>query len=91
MILISRMQELLREGYEIRDAIMKSAEVRMRPVLMTSLAAAIGLPRSHFHRYRRPSASSRSEGTRFWNGSGETVSGDGAVGRRRYQVAARDV
>ncbi|HNA84360.1 MAG TPA: efflux RND transporter permease subunit, partial [Nitrospira sp.] len=43
LILISRMQELLREGYEIRDAIIKSAEVRMRPVLMTSLAAAIGL------------------------------------------------
>ena len=37
------MQDLLRDGYEIREAIMKSAEVRMRPVLMTSLAAAIGL------------------------------------------------
>ena len=43
LILISRMQDLLREGYEIREAILKSAEVRMRPVLMTSLAAAIGL------------------------------------------------
>ena len=43
LILISRMQDLLREGCDIREAIMKSAEVRMRPVLMTSLAAAIGL------------------------------------------------
>jgi cobalt-zinc-cadmium resistance protein CzcA len=43
LILISRMHEMLREGYEVREAIMKSAEVRMRPVLMTSLAAAIGL------------------------------------------------
>ncbi|MBA5875019.1 MAG: CusA/CzcA family heavy metal efflux RND transporter [Nitrospira sp. CR1.2] len=43
LILISRMQDFLREGWEVREAIMKSAEVRMRPVLMTSLAAAIGL------------------------------------------------
>ena len=43
LILVSRMQDLLREGYEIREAIMKSVEVRMHPVLMPSLAAAIGL------------------------------------------------
>lgn len=43
LILVSRMQDLLDEGHDIRDAIMKAAEVRMRPVLMTSLAAAIGL------------------------------------------------
>jgi cobalt-zinc-cadmium resistance protein CzcA len=43
LILISRMQDFLREGWDVREAIMKSAEVRMRPVLMTSLAAAIGL------------------------------------------------
>ena len=43
LILMSRIREMLREGYEISEAILKSAEVRMRPVLMTSLAAAIGL------------------------------------------------
>ncbi|MFO0767216.1 MAG: efflux RND transporter permease subunit [Nitrospiraceae bacterium] len=43
LILVSRMQDLLDEGHDIRSAIMKAAEVRMRPVLMTSLAAAIGL------------------------------------------------
>lgn len=43
LILISRMRDMLREGYEIKEVILKSAEVRMRPVLMTSLAAAIGL------------------------------------------------
>ncbi len=43
LILVSRMQSMREEGYELHQAIMKSAEVRMRPVLMTSLAAAIGL------------------------------------------------
>ncbi len=43
LILVSRIRDLLLEGFDIRTAIMKSAEVRMRPVLMTSLAAAIGL------------------------------------------------
>ena len=40
---MSRIRDLLLEGQDIRTAILKSAEVRMRPVLMTSLAAAIGL------------------------------------------------
>jgi heavy metal efflux system protein len=43
LILVSRIQDHLQEGLDIRTAILKSAEVRMRPVLMTSLAAAIGL------------------------------------------------
>lgn len=43
LILVSRIRDLLLEGQDIRTAILKSAEVRMRPVLMTSLAAAIGL------------------------------------------------
>lgn len=43
LILITRIQDLVHEGMDIRAAILKSAEVRMRPVLMTSLAAAIGL------------------------------------------------
>ena len=43
LILISRIQELVHEGRDLDEAIMQSAEVRLRPVLMTSLAAAIGL------------------------------------------------
>jgi cobalt-zinc-cadmium resistance protein CzcA len=43
LILVSRIRDLIGEGHDVRTAIMKSAEVRMRPVLMTSLAAAIGL------------------------------------------------
>jgi cobalt-zinc-cadmium resistance protein CzcA len=43
LILISRIRDLINEGYDLRTAILKGAEVRMRPVLMTSLAAAIGL------------------------------------------------
>jgi cobalt-zinc-cadmium resistance protein CzcA len=43
LILVSRIRDLLQEGFDLRTAILKSAEVRMRPVLMTSLAAAIGL------------------------------------------------
>lgn len=43
LILIVRIRDLEREGHSLQEAIMKSAEARMRPVLMTSLAAAIGL------------------------------------------------
>ncbi|HJT21411.1 MAG TPA: CusA/CzcA family heavy metal efflux RND transporter [Nitrospira sp.] len=43
LILVSRIRDLVQEGFDLRTAILKSAEVRMRPVLMTSLAAAIGL------------------------------------------------
>jgi cobalt-zinc-cadmium resistance protein CzcA len=43
LILVSRIRDLVGEGNDVRTAILKSAEVRMRPVLMTSLAAAIGL------------------------------------------------
>jgi cobalt-zinc-cadmium resistance protein CzcA len=43
LILISRIRDLINEGHDLRTAILKGAEVRMRPVLMTSLAAAIGL------------------------------------------------
>jgi cobalt-zinc-cadmium resistance protein CzcA len=43
LILISRIRDLINEGHDLRSAILKGAEVRMRPVLMTSLAAAIGL------------------------------------------------
>jgi cobalt-zinc-cadmium resistance protein CzcA len=43
LILIVRIRDLELEGHSLREAILKSAEARMRPVLMTSLAAAIGL------------------------------------------------
>ena len=43
LILVSRIRDLVKETYDLKRAILKSAEERMRPVLMTSLAAAIGL------------------------------------------------
>jgi cobalt-zinc-cadmium resistance protein CzcA len=43
LILIVRIRDLEQDGHSLQEAILKSAEARMRPVLMTSLAAAIGL------------------------------------------------
>ena len=43
LILLVRIQDLVEEGHELKEAILASAEARMRPVLMTTLAAAIGL------------------------------------------------
>jgi cobalt-zinc-cadmium resistance protein CzcA len=43
LILVVRIRDLMEEGHNLRTAILTSAEVRMRPVLMTTLAAAIGL------------------------------------------------
>jgi len=43
LILIVRIQDLVEEGHVLKEAILTSAETRMRPVLMTTLAAAIGL------------------------------------------------
>jgi len=43
LILVVRIRDLVQEGYDLRAAIMKGAEARMRPVLMTTLAAGIGL------------------------------------------------
>jgi cobalt-zinc-cadmium resistance protein CzcA len=43
LILVVRIQDLVEEGLSVEDAILTSAEARMRPVLMTTLAAAIGL------------------------------------------------
>jgi cobalt-zinc-cadmium resistance protein CzcA len=43
LILIVRIQDRRKAGYELRAAILKSAGERMRPVLMTTLGAAIGL------------------------------------------------
>src|SRR5438094_9443639 len=43
VLLISRINELLREGVARDDAIMRAAESQMRPILMATLGAAIGL------------------------------------------------
>lgn len=43
LILVVRIRDLLEQGLDLTSAIVKSAEARMRPVLMTTLAAAIGL------------------------------------------------
>jgi cobalt-zinc-cadmium resistance protein CzcA len=43
LILVVRIQDLVEEGHDVTEAVMKGAEVRMRPVLMTTLAAGIGL------------------------------------------------
>jgi cobalt-zinc-cadmium resistance protein CzcA len=43
VILISYYNQLRRSGYFRREGLMRAAEVRMRPVLMTCLSACIGL------------------------------------------------
>ena len=43
VLLISRMDELQREGVPMDQAIMRAAESQMRPILMATLGAAIGL------------------------------------------------
>ena len=43
VLLISRVDELLREGVARDDAIMRASESQMRPILMATLGAAIGL------------------------------------------------
>jgi cobalt-zinc-cadmium resistance protein CzcA len=40
---LSRLGEYLEQGLDLKSAILKNASVRMRPVMMTTLAAAIGL------------------------------------------------
>ena len=40
---ISRLHEYVKKGFDLKPAILKNAEVRMRPVMMTTLSAAIGL------------------------------------------------
>jgi cobalt-zinc-cadmium resistance protein CzcA len=40
---LSRLHEYFSNGADLRTAILKNAEVRMRPVMMTTLSAAIGL------------------------------------------------
>jgi cobalt-zinc-cadmium resistance protein CzcA len=43
VLLISYFNQMRAEGMPVRDAIMRGAELRVRPVVMTSLTAALGL------------------------------------------------
>jgi multidrug efflux pump subunit AcrB len=43
ILIVEFAHHLLKEGYSIRDAITMSCRVRLRPILMTSLATLIGL------------------------------------------------
>jgi cobalt-zinc-cadmium resistance protein CzcA len=42
MVLVSTVRSFLAQGLELRDAVERAAEQRLRPVLMTSLVAALG-------------------------------------------------
>jgi cobalt-zinc-cadmium resistance protein CzcA len=42
MVLVSTIRQLLDQGMPMREAILKAAERRLRPVLMTALVAALG-------------------------------------------------
>lgn len=43
VLLISRIEEFRRTGLGVREAVMRGADAQMRPILMATLAAAIGL------------------------------------------------
>jgi len=43
VILISRFKQLREEGVPLREAVERGSNLQLRPVLMTALAAAIGL------------------------------------------------
>ncbi|MEQ1628593.1 MAG: efflux RND transporter permease subunit, partial [Nitrospira sp.] len=43
VLLISRIEEFRKAGLTLRDAVRKGADVQMRPILMATLGAAIGL------------------------------------------------
>jgi cobalt-zinc-cadmium resistance protein CzcA len=43
VLLISRIEEFRRTGLDVRQAVIRGAGVQMRPILMATLAAAIGL------------------------------------------------
>ncbi|MDI3461651.1 MAG: CzcABC family efflux RND transporter, transmembrane protein [Nitrospira sp.] len=43
VLLISRIEEFRREGVELRQAVIRGVDVQMRPILMATLSAALGL------------------------------------------------
>ena len=43
VVMVSYFNQLRREGVPLEEAILKGAELRLRPVLMTALVASLGL------------------------------------------------
>jgi cobalt-zinc-cadmium resistance protein CzcA len=43
VLLIARIEEFRRTGLDLRQAVLRGADVQMRPILMATLGAAIGL------------------------------------------------
>jgi cobalt-zinc-cadmium resistance protein CzcA len=43
VLLISRINDFRHTGMSVREAVLKGADVQLRPILMATLAAAIGL------------------------------------------------
>lgn len=43
VVMVSYFNQLRREGAKLEEAILKGAELRLRPVLMTALVASLGL------------------------------------------------
>src|SRR5207237_6227763 len=43
ILLVEYIQQLRREGMELRPALLQAGRIRFRPILMTSLAAILGL------------------------------------------------
>ena len=43
VLLISRIEEFRKTGIDLREAVLRGADVQMRPILMATLGAAIGM------------------------------------------------
>ena len=43
VLLISRIEDFRQTGLSVRESVIKAADVQMRPILMATLGAAIGL------------------------------------------------
>ncbi|MCP9452296.1 MAG: efflux RND transporter permease subunit, partial [Nitrospira sp.] len=43
VLLVSRIEELRREGLDLHQAVLRGADTQLRPILMATLAAAVGL------------------------------------------------
>ena len=63
VLLISYFNQMREAGLPVREAVMRGAELRVRPVVMTSLTAALGLLAGrpgHLHRLAGPEAAGAS-------------------------------
>jgi hydrophobe/amphiphile efflux-1 (HAE1) family protein len=56
ILLVDLTNQYVREGFSVRDAILKAGPVRLRPILMTTIAMILGM---------MPSAMGRGEGSEF--------------------------